>query len=66
MDIIIGPLYAKNFNILCKKYGNDKGKIIINLRSISLPFIDDSQKQRERNNSSPQHPTKIETFIFIL
>jgi hypothetical protein len=30
MDIIIGPLYAKNFNILCKKYGNDKGKIIIN------------------------------------
>ena len=30
MDIIIGPLYAKNFNILCKKYGNDKEKIIIN------------------------------------
>ena len=30
MDIIIGPLYARNFNILCKKYGNDKEKIIIN------------------------------------
>lgn len=30
MDIIIGPLYAKNFNIICRKYGNDKEKIIIN------------------------------------
>ncbi len=30
MDIIIGPLYEKNFNILCKKYGNDREKVIIN------------------------------------
>ena len=30
MDIIIGPLYARNFNILCRKYGNNKEKIIIN------------------------------------
>ena len=29
MDIIIGPLYAKNFNILCKRYGNHKNKILI-------------------------------------
>ena len=30
MDIIIGPLHAVNFKILCKKYGNDQDKIIIN------------------------------------
>ena len=29
MDIIIGPLYANNFSILCKKYGNDNTKILI-------------------------------------
>jgi len=29
MDIIIGPLYANNFRILCKKYGNDTTKILI-------------------------------------
>lgn len=30
MNIIIGPLHAKNFDILCRRYGNDKDKIIIN------------------------------------
>lgn len=29
MDIIIGPLYASNFRILCKKYGNDTTKVLI-------------------------------------
>ena len=29
MDIIIGPLYANNFRILCKKYGHDNTKILI-------------------------------------
>jgi len=29
MDIIIGPLYSSNFNILCEKYGNDTTKILI-------------------------------------
>jgi len=30
MDIIIGPLHARNFSILCERYGNNKDKIIIN------------------------------------
>ena len=29
MDIIIGPLYADNFKILCEKYGNASDKILI-------------------------------------
>jgi len=29
MDIIIGPLYSSNFNILCEKYGNDITKKLI-------------------------------------
>jgi len=29
MNIIIGPLYADNFRILCEKYGNDTTKILI-------------------------------------
>ena len=30
MDIIIGPLHANNFTVLCEKYGNNTDKIIIN------------------------------------
>jgi hypothetical protein len=29
MDIIIGPLYASNFRLLCEKYGDDTTKILI-------------------------------------
>jgi len=29
MDIIIGPLYANNFRVLCDKYGDDTTKILI-------------------------------------
>jgi hypothetical protein len=29
MDVIIGPLYANNFRILCEKYGDDITKILI-------------------------------------
>jgi hypothetical protein len=29
MDIIIGPLFANNFRILCEKYGDDSTKILI-------------------------------------
>jgi hypothetical protein len=29
MDIIIGPLFANNFRILCEKYGDDTTKILI-------------------------------------
>ena len=29
MDIIIGPLFANNFRVLCEKYGNDSTKILI-------------------------------------
>ena len=29
MDIIIGPLYANNFRILCDKYGDDTTRILI-------------------------------------
>ena len=29
MDIIIGPLYANNFRILCEKYGDDTTKFLI-------------------------------------
>jgi hypothetical protein len=29
MDIIIGPLFANNFRVLCEKYGDDSTKILI-------------------------------------
>jgi hypothetical protein len=29
MDIIIGPLFANNFRVLCEKYGDDTTKILI-------------------------------------
>ena len=39
MDIIIGPLYANNFSILCKKYGNDTTKILISPLSKNIKNV---------------------------
>ena len=42
MDVIIGPLYSKFFQMLCKKYGKDTSKVliaplsIINTKAISI------------------------------
>ena len=42
MDIIIGPLFANNFRILCKKYGNDTTKILIS------PLSKDTEKSAKK------------------
>lgn len=39
MDIVIGPLYANNFRVLCKKYGNDTTKILISPLSKSTKNV---------------------------
>ncbi len=39
MDIIIGPLYADNFRILCGKYGNDTTKILISPLSKNIENV---------------------------
>tara|TARA_B100000287_G_scaffold413440_1_gene444957 strand:- start:192 stop:1490 length:1299 start_codon:yes stop_codon:yes gene_type:complete len=39
MDIIIGPLYSRLFRILCKRYGNDKKKILISPLSRKNKYI---------------------------
>jgi hypothetical protein len=39
MDIIIGPLYANNFRVLCKKYGNDTTKILISPLSKNIKNV---------------------------
>ncbi len=41
MDIIIGPLYSKNFKLLCSKYGNDKDKILISPLSKKIHALKD-------------------------
>ena len=39
VDIIIGPIYSKNMQLVCDKYGNDKDKIIISPLSKSSDFL---------------------------
>ena len=39
MDIIIGPLYSKFFQMLCKKYGKDTSKVLIAPLSINTKAI---------------------------
>ena len=39
MDIIIGPLYADNFRILCNAYGSDTNKILISPLSKSIANV---------------------------
>ena len=39
VDIIIGPIYSKNMQLVCDKYGNDKNKIIISPLSKSSDFL---------------------------
>ena len=39
MDIIIGPIYSKFFQMLCKKYGKDTSKVLIAPLSINTKGI---------------------------
>ena len=39
MDVIIGPLYSKFFQMLCKKYGKDTSKVLIAPLSINTKAI---------------------------
>ena len=39
MHIIIGPLYANNFRILCERYGNDNTKILISPLSKNIKSV---------------------------
>ena len=39
MDVIIGPLYSKFFQMLCKKYGKDTSKVLIAPLSINTKGI---------------------------
>ena len=39
MDIIIGPLYANNFRVLCEKYGDDTTKFLISPLSKNITNV---------------------------
>ena len=39
MDVIIGPLYSKFFQMLCKKYGQDTSKVLVAPLSINTKAI---------------------------
>jgi len=56
MDIIIGPLYANNFRILCKKYGNDTTKILISPLSKNTKNV---KKYRSVYQLSPSFQIQI-------
>jgi len=57
MDIIIGPLFANNFSILCKKHGNDTTKILIS--PLSKYTEDLAKKYRAVYQLSPSFQIQI-------
>jgi len=58
VDIIIGPIYSKNMQLVCDKYGNDKDKIIISPLSKSSDFLKGNPSSVQINT-----PFKIQSKI---
>ena len=60
MDIIVGPVYANNLRILCKKYGNDTAKILIS------PLSKDTEKLAEKYRAVYQLSPSVHMQVNII
>jgi hypothetical protein len=58
VDIIIGPIYSRNMEIVSDKYGNDKNKILISPLSKSSEFLKSNPSTIQINT-----PFKIQSKI---
>ena len=63
MDIIIGPLHSRNFEILCKKYGNNSNKILINPLSRIIDNILDYKSVYQISTSTKEQHRIIKDYI---
>ncbi len=63
VDIVIGPIYSRNMDLVCKKYGNDKNKIIISPLSKSTEFLKNHSNSFMINTPFKNQTKIISDFI---
>ena len=63
VDIIIGPIYSRNMDLVSKKYGNDKNKIIISPLSKSTEFLKNHSNSFMINTPFKNQTKIISDFI---
>ena len=63
VDIIIGPIYSKNMDLVSKKYANDKNKIIISPLSKSTEFLKNHSNSFMINTPFKNQAKIISDFI---
>ena len=63
VDIVIGPIYSRNMDLVSKKYGNDKNKIIISPLSKSTEFLKNHSNSFMINTPFKNQTKIISDFI---
>ena len=63
MDLIIGPIYSRNMQLVSKKYGNDKNKILISPLSKSSDFLKNQNSTIQINTPFKNQSKIISDFI---
>ena len=63
VDIVIGPIYSRNMDLVSKKYGNDKNKIIISPLSKSIEFLKNHSNSFMINTPFKNQTKIISDFI---
>ncbi|MDC3105001.1 LysM peptidoglycan-binding domain-containing protein [bacterium] len=63
MDLIIGPIYSRNMQLVSKKYGSDRDKIIISPLSKSSDFLKNHVSTVQINTPFKQQSKIISEFI---
>ena len=63
MDLIIGPIYSRNMDLVSKKYGNDKSKTLISPLSKSSEFLKNQISTVQINTPFKNQSKIISDFI---
>lgn len=63
MDLIIGPIYSRNMDLVSKKYGNDKSKTLISPLSKSSEFLKNKISTVQINTPFKNQSKIISDFI---
>ena len=63
MDLIIGPIYSRNMDLVSKKYGSDKNKILVSPLSKSSEFLKNHKSTYQINTPFKNQSKILSDFI---
>ena len=63
MDLIIGPIYSRNMDLVSKKYGSDKNKILVSPLSKSSEFLKNHTSTYQINTPFKNQSKILSDFI---